>query len=59
MEDIRKCKKRGRRGLSWTSARQALAKTVALAGADATDCAGVGFSAIWAGGFLFVEAAEG
>ena len=61
MEDIRKCKKRGRRGLSWTSARQALAKTVALGGGggDATDCAGVGFGAIRVGGFLSVEAAGG
>ena len=30
MEDERRCKKRGRRGLSRTSARQAFAKTVAL-----------------------------
>ena len=27
-------------------------------GGDATDCAGVGFGAIWAGGFLPVKAAE-
>ena len=45
------------RGLSWTSARQALAKTVALGGGDTTDCAGVGFEAIRAGGVLPVEAA--
>ena len=32
MEDIRRCKKRGNRGLSWTSARQPVAKTVALGG---------------------------
>ena len=61
MEDIRKCKKRGRRRLSWTSARQTLAKTAALGGVggDATDCAGVGFGAIRAGGFLPVDAAGG
>ena len=29
MEDIRKCKKRGMRGLSWTSAQKGLSKTVA------------------------------
>ena len=60
MEDIRRCKKRGRRGLPWTSARQALAKMVALGGGggrDAMDCAGVGSGAIRAGGFLPVEAA--
>ena len=28
-------------------------------GGDATDCPGVGFGAIWAGGFLPVEAAGG
>ena len=28
-------------------------------GVEATDCAGVGFGAIWAGGFLPVEAAGG
>ena len=28
MEDIRRSKKRGRRGLSWTSAKKALSKTV-------------------------------
>ena len=61
MEDIRRCQKRGRRGLSWTSARQAPARTVATAGggSDATDCAGVEFGAIRAGGFLPVEAAGG
>ena len=32
MEDIRRCKKRGRRGLSWTSAKKALSKTVAPKG---------------------------
>ena len=32
MEDIRKCKKRGKRGLSWTSAKKALSKTVAPRG---------------------------
>ena len=58
MEDIRRCEERGRRGNSWTSARQALAKTVAL-GVNATDCAGVGFGAIRAGGFLPVDAAGG
>ena len=45
-------KRRGKCGLSWISARQALAKTVALGGGDATDCPGVGFSAIRARGFL-------
>ena len=60
MEDIRRCKKHGRHGLSWTSARQALAKTVAPGGGgDATDCAGVGFGAIRAGGFLPAKAAGG
>ena len=59
MEDIRRCIKRCRRGLSWTSARQALAKTVAPGGGDATDCASVGFGAIRAGGFLPAEAAGG
>ena len=55
-----RCKKRGRRGLWWTSARQALAKTGALGGGDdATDCGGVGFSAIRATGVLPVEAAGG
>ena len=58
MEDVRRCKKRGRRGLSWTSATKALAKMVALGGGgDSTHCAGVGFGAIRAGGFLPVEAA--
>ena len=56
MEDIRRCKNRGRRELSWTSAKRCLAKTVALGGGEATDCAGVGFGA---GGFLPVEAAGG
>ena len=32
MEDIRKCKKRGKRGLSWTSAKKTLFKTVAPRG---------------------------
>ena len=32
LEDIRKCKKRGRRGLSWTSAKKTLSKTVAPRG---------------------------
>ena len=67
MEDIRECKKRGLswtfvdfRGLSWTSAKKALSKTVApRGGVAATDCACVGFGAIWAGGFLPVEAAGG
>ena len=45
------------RGLS---VRQALAKTVALGGGgNATDCAGMGFGAIRAGGFLPVEATAG
>ena len=61
MEDIRKCKKRGRRGLSWTSANKALSKTVAprVGGVAATDCACVGFGAVRAGGYLPVEAAGG
>ena len=48
--------KRCMRGLLWTPARDALAKTVALGAGegDATDFAGVGFSAIR---FLPVEAA--
>ena len=58
LEDIRRCKKRGRRGLSWTSARQALAKKVALGGGS-DGLRRVGFCAIWAGGFLPVEAAGG
>ena len=46
--------------VSWTLARQAVAKTVALGGGGgATDCAGVGCGAIRAGGFLPVEAAGG
>ena len=60
MEDIRKCKTRGKRGLSWTSAQKGLSKTVApRGGVAAADCAGVGFGAIRAGGFLLVEAAGG
>ena len=62
MEDIRTCKKRGKHGLSWTSAKIALSKTVAPGGGwgfAATDYACVGFSAIRAGGFLPVEAALG
>ena len=59
MEDVRRCKKRGRRGLSWTSAKKSLGKTVALGGGDATDCAGVGFGAIWAGSSMPVKAAGG
>ena len=60
MEDVRRCRKRGRRGPLWISAKKGLAKTVALeGGGDATDCAGVGFGAIRAGGFLPVKAAEG
>ena len=53
MEDIRKCKKRGRRGLSWTSAQKGLSKTVAPreGGVAATGCACVGFGAVRAGGF--------
>ena len=41
--------------------KKTLAKTVALGvgGGDATDCAGVGFEAIRAGGLLPVEAAGG
>ena len=61
MEDIRECKRRGKRGFSWTSARLSLAKTIAprWGGVAATDCAGVGFGAIGAGGFLPAEAAGG
>ena len=59
MEDIRRCKKRGKRGVSWTSAKKSLAKTVALGGGDATDCAGVGSGANRAGGFLLLEAVGG
>ena len=47
------------RGLSWTSAKKCLAKTVAPGGGEATDCAGVGFGAIRAGGFLPVKSAAG
>ena len=41
--------------------KKSLAKTAALGerGGDATDCAGVGFGAIWEGGFLPVKAAGG
>ena len=43
-----------------TSAKKCLAKTVALGGGgEATDCAGVGFGAIRAGGFLPVKDATG
>ena len=28
-------------------------------GGDATECGGVGFGGVWAGGFLFVKAAGG
>ena len=65
LEDVRRCTKRGNRGLSWTSARQALAKTVALGGG----CDGLRRHECWrnlgtrmiirAGSFLPVEAAEG
>ena len=51
MEDIRKCKKRGRRG------RQALAKKVALGGGAMRRAAPAWGLAIRAGGFLPVEAA--
>ena len=43
---------------SWTSVKKCLAKTVA-SGGEATNCAGVGFGAIRAGGFLPVKAAAG
>ena len=61
MEDIQKCKTRGKRGLWWTSAQKSLFNTVAPRGGGvaATDCAGVGFGAIRAGGFLPAEAAGG
>ena len=49
------------RGLSWTSANEALCPTQSRwgAGGDATDCAGVEFGAIRAGGFLPVRPVEG
>ena len=61
MEDIRKCKKRGRRGLSWTSAQKGLSKTVAPRGGGvaATGCACVVFGAVRASVFLPAEAAGG
>ena len=59
MEDIPKCKKHGRRELAWTSAKNGSGQhgrghegVLAVTG-----CAGVGFWAIRAGGFLPVEAA--
>ena len=53
-------KKRGRRGLSWTSAKKLWPTRARPRGVVAvTGGAGVGFGAIWAGGFLFVEAAGG
>ena len=48
--------------LSWTSAKKCLAKTVGPGQGgwvEVTDCAGVGFGAIRAGGFLPVKAAGG
>ena len=45
MEDIRKCKKRGRRGLSWTSAKKALSKTVAPRGGGR--CDGLRLRGVW------------
>ena len=59
MEDIRKCKMRGRRGLSWTSAKKALSKTVAPGGGRCDGLRLRGVGAIRAGGFLPVEAAGG
>ena len=61
MEDIQRCKKRGRRGLSWTSAKKSSGQDGrAHEGVvDATDCAGVGFGAMRAGDFLPVEVAVG
>ena len=61
MEDILRCKKRGKRALSWTSARQALAKTVALGEGRAMrrTAPAWGFGAIRVGGFLPAEAAGG
>ena len=43
---------------STSTTKEGLAKTVALGGGDATDCAGVSFGVIRAGGFLPVKAAE-
>ena len=54
MEDIRKCKTHGRRGLFVDFGPKR-----PRGGVAATDCAGVGFCAIRAGGFLPVEAAGG
>ena len=62
MEDVRRCKKRGKRGPSWTSAKKTLAKTVALGGGgDATDALAWGLGqfrqeAFWkaAGGYKTV-----
>ena len=46
MEDIRKCKKRDRRGLSWTSAKKALSKTVAPGGRGGR-CDGLRLRGVW------------
>ena len=60
LEDVRRCKERDRRGLSWTSAKKRLAKTVALGEwGEATDCAGVDSGAIREGSFLPVKATRG
>ena len=64
MEDIRKCKKRGMRGLSWTSAKKALSKTVAPGGGapGGGRCDGLRLRGVWrnsGGGFRPVEAAGG
>ena len=47
-------------GLSWTSAKKMSGQDGRpWGGGEATDCAGVGLGAIWAGGFLPVEGAGG
>ena len=55
MEDVRRCKKTW---LAWTFVDFGQ-KSCAGGGGDAMACAGVGFEAIRAGGFLPVEAAGG
>ena len=52
MEDIRRCKKRGRRALSWAWARR-------WGGGPMRQTAPLGIGAIRAGSFLPVEAAGG
>ena len=60
MEDVRRCKKRGRRAfVDFGQASSGQDGRAGGQGSDATDCAGVGFGAIRARGFLPVEAAGG